>query len=125
MDTLEFLKAGGRCSSLVSFGAGLLKIKPCIEVDNSCGSMHIGKKYRGNIEKVFSAYTDDILSNIDSMKKDDIFVVHSGIPQKLLDMVYDKVKDTNKFSNVYISRASCTISSHCGPNTMGIMYINK
>lgn len=124
LDTLEFLRAGGRCSALTSFSASLLKIKPCIEVENTSGGMHVGKKYRGSLEKVLTDYTYDILSKVDMMKKNRIFIVHSGIDKKLIDLVYKKIEDTKRFKEIHISCASCTISSHCGPNTLGIMYMN-
>lgn len=125
IDSLKFLRAGGRCSSLMSIGANIFKIKPCLEVDNRDGSIHVGKKYRGNLSKVFLSYTDDILSNYKNIKKDKIFIVHSSISDDFLEMIYTKVKSLNYFQNIYISIACCTISAHCGPNTLGIMYILK
>ncbi len=124
LDTLEFLKAGGRCSALASFGASLLKIKPCIEVDNTSGNMHVGKKYRGNINKVLMEYTSDILDKVDEIRKNRIFIVHSGIENDLVSMVYKRIEETKRFNEIHITCASCTISSHCGPNTIGIMYMN-
>ena len=121
LDTLEFLRAGGRCSALTSFGAGLFKIKPCIEVDNTSGSMRVGKKYRGDLLKVISNYADNILSSVENMSSERIFLVHSGISKEILDMAYDKISKTNYFKEIHITKASCTISSHCGPNTLGIM----
>ena len=124
LDTLEFLRAGGRCSALTSFGAGLFKIKPCIEVDNTSGSMRVGKKYRGDLLKVISNYADNILSSVENMSSERIFLVHSGISKEILDMAYDKISKTNYFKEIHITKASCTISSHCGPNTLGIMYMS-
>lgn len=124
VDTLEFLKAGGRCSSIVSIGASLLSIKPCIEV-NGEGKLVLGKKYRGPLDKVLLKYTDNILEKIETIEKDQIFITHSGISQEYLDMIYKKVEKMNYFDNIYIQRAGCTISSHCGPNTLGLIYLSK
>ncbi len=125
LDTLKFLKAGGRCSTLASIGANLFKIKPCIEVNNKDGSMHVGKKYRGELSKVLNSYTDDILSGYTDIKNDKIFIVNAGVYPELLKMVYNKVAALNYFEQIYITTACCTISSHCGPNTLGIMYMLK
>ena len=70
LDTLEFMKAGGRCSSVVAFGANLLSLKPCIEVDNTDGSMHVGKKYRGTLKKVLPLYVRDKLAQYGKVKQD-------------------------------------------------------
>lgn len=125
IDTLKFLKAGGRCSALASIGATLFKIKPCIEVDSGSGNMYLGKKYRGEREKVLAAYSDDVLSDYKKMKKDELFVVHSGVEKGLIDVAADKARNLNYFGAVHIARAGCTISAHCGPNTLGIMYSLK
>lgn len=125
IDTLKFLRAGGRCSSLASIGANIFKIKPCLEVDNHDGSIHVAKKYRGDLSKVLTTYTNDILLNYKNIKEDKIFIVHSGIPNEFIDTIYNKVKSLNYFENIYIATACCTISAHCGPNTLGIMYISK
>ena len=125
LDTLKFLKAGGRCSSLASIGANIFKIKPCIEVNNSDGSMKVGKKYRGDLNKVLISYVDDVLDNRQNIRDDKMFIVNSGIDEEIANMVYKKVESLNYFKNIYTSTACCTISSHCGPNTLGIMYILK
>lgn len=125
LDTLKFLSAGGRCSSLVSIGANLFKIKPCIMVSNKDGSMSVGKKYRGGLLKVLNSYVDDILSNYKNIRNDKIFLVQAGLSPEIFQQMYEKVKSINYFEEIYRSTACCTISSHCGPNTFGIMYISK
>ena len=124
VDTLEFLKAGGRCSSIVSIGAKLLSIKPCIEVNHE-GRLVLGKKYRGSLESVLLKYTDNILENINSIEKEQIFITHSGISQEYIDKIYKKIEEKEYFEKIYVQRAGCTISSHCGPNTLGLMYLCK
>lgn len=125
LDTLKFLHAGGRCSSIAALGANVLNLKPCIEVDNSSGAMTVGKKYRGNLDKVLVHYVKDKLTQSPDLETDHIFITHSGIDEKYIRLVSQTIKDTISFRNIYVTRASCTISSHCGPNTLGILFKTK
>lgn len=125
LDTLEFMRAGGRCSSIVAFGANALGLKPCIEVQNRDGSMKVGRKYRGNLEKVLVRYVKDKLAQYENIDRTRIFITHSGIDQNHIDRVRETVQETLEFENVYVTRASCTISCHCGPNTLGILFMTK
>lgn len=125
IDKLNFLRAGGRCSTLAMLGANLLNLKPCIEVNNADGSMTVGKKYRGKLEKVLATYVDEKLSQYDNLKKDRCFITHSGISKEIETAVYELVKSKNIFKEVFVTRASCTISSHCGPNTLGILFMTE
>lgn len=122
LDTLDFMRAGGRCSSVVAFGANLLNLKPCIEVDNSDGSMHVGKKYRGPLQKVLPQYVKDKLSQYPDIKKDHIFITYSSIDPQLESLVKTTLEETFSFGEIHSTHASCTISSHCGPNTLGILF---
>ena len=124
VDTLEFLHAGGRCSALSAMGANILKLKPCIEVDSNEGKMGVGKKYRGETEKVFPKYVKERLLNPEDIRKERAFVTHSCLDKKA-DEIYDLVKGMGIFDEVYKTTASCTISSHCGPNTLGIIFLRK
>ena len=118
LDTLTFLHAGGRCSSLAALGANMLKLKPCIEVNNHGGSMGVGKKYRGSLDKVLVKYVKDQLSKYADIDTDLLFITHSGISQEYIDAVKKTVDETMKFKEIHITKASCTISCHCGPNTL-------
>lgn len=122
LDTLEFMHAGGRCNAVTALGANLLSLKPCIEVDNTSGAMGVGKKYRGNLEKVLVKYTKDKLAAYDNIRTNRIFITHSGIKESYIELVKKTIQETMEFENIYITRASCTISSHCGPNTLGILF---
>lgn len=122
LDTLTFLSAGGRCSSVTAFGANMLKLKPCIQVDNRDGSMAVGKKYRGSLDKVLVKYVKDELARYPDINTDLLFITHSGIPQGYIDLVKKTVEDTVTFKEIHITKASCTISCHCGPNTLGILF---
>lgn len=125
LDTLDYLSAGGRCSSVVALGANILGIKPCIEVDNSNGSMTVGKKYRGKFDKVLAQYATERLEKYDNIKRDRVFITHSGISEERINIIKDIVEKSELFDEIFITRASCTISSHCGPNTIGILFMTE
>ena len=122
LDTLDFMRAGGRCSTVVAVGANLLGLKPCIEVDNADGSMHVGKKYRGTLKKVLPQYVKDKLAQYPNIKKDHIFITYSSIDPEFVELVRSTIQETLEFREVHTTNASCTISSHCGPNTLGILF---
>ena len=125
IDKLDYLRAGGRCSALAMFGANLLQIKPSIYVNNKDGSMTVGKKYRGKLEKVLVSYVHDKLAQYDHIRPDRIFITHAGIDPKYISVVREEVEKLNFFREIYIERASCTISSHCGPDTIGILFMTE
>lgn len=125
LDTLEFLHKGGRCSAVAALGANLLKLKPCIEVEN--GKMDAAKKYRGKLDFVIESYIKDKLANYENINNDKVFITHTMDDENLyiVDKMVQFVKDNYDFKNVYTSTAGCTVSVHCGPNTLGILYIDK
>lgn len=125
LDTLTFLHAGGRCSAVAALGANMLKLKPCIQVDNHDGSMSVGKKYRGSLDKVLVKYVKDELAKYPDINTDLMFITHSGIPQEYIDLVKKTVEETMTFKEIHVTKASCTISCHCGPNTLGILFETK
>lgn len=125
LDTLEFMKAGGRCSATTAFGANLLKLKPLINVNNVSGEMEVGKKYRGNLMPVLEQYTRDKLAEYPDIRTDKIFITHSGIEPEYVEAVRKVINDTMHFDNIYVTRASCTVSSHCGPRTLGILFMTE
>lgn len=126
VDTLEFLHKGGRCSSLAKLGANLLKLKPCIEVSaQDDGAMSVGKKYRGALELVLPQYVADKLANRDDVDCSTIFITHSGISEQRIELVKQAIEKYMDFEHCYVTRAGCVISSHCGPNTLGILFMRK
>ncbi|MGN0350027.1 MAG: DegV family protein [Roseburia sp.] len=125
IDTYEFLKAGGRCSSIAAFSANLLNIKVSIEVDNTSGGMNVGKKYRGKQEKVLTQYVKDKLAQYPDIVRDKIFITHSGIDEKCIELVRKTIEEAMEFEHIYVTKASCTISSHCGPGTLGILFATE
>ena len=125
LDTLEFLKAGGRCSALAAFGASLFSLKVSIEVNKADASMSPGKKYRGGLSKVMPEYIKDQLFKYKNIRKDRIFFTHSGLPQELVDLGVKTIKELADPEEICVTRASCTISSHCGPNCFGVLFIDE
>ena len=122
LDTLTFLHAGGRCSTVAALGANVLKLKPCIEVSTADGSMNVGKKYRGTLDKVLVKYVKDKLAAYPDIDPSLIFITHSGIAPEYIELVKNTLEETMHFDEIHITKASCTISSHCGPNTLGILF---
>lgn len=122
LDTLDFMRAGGRCSAVAAVSANLLSLKPCIEVDNTDGSMHVGKKYRGSLKKVLVSYVKDKLAQYPNMKKDHIFITYSSIEPEVEALVRETLEAAGGFKEIHSTKASCTIACHCGPNTLGILF---
>ena len=126
LDTLEFMHAGGRCSSITRLGANVLHIKPCIQVHtDDHGSMGVGKMYRGKLIRCLKRYVQDVLAKPEGIDTSRVFITHSGIDQAIIDMVRQTIEQLVNFKETYITRAGCTISSHCGPNTLGVLFLQK
>lgn len=126
IDSLEFLHKGGRCSALAMLGSNLLQIKPCIVVDEKAGGkMSVGKKYRGALERVLEQYVADQLQGRTDLKPDRIFITHGGIAQKYIDVAYREIPKYADFKEILVTHAGCTICSHCGPGTLGVLFLTK
>lgn len=123
IDRMEYLRKGGRCSGMEAFGATLLKIKPSIEVVD--GKMIVGKKYRGNFERCLEHYVKDRLENNDDIDYSRLFITHSYCSPETVQKVKEAVEKYTNFEEIIETTAGCTISSHCGPNTLGILYMRK
>lgn len=123
LDTLDYLVAGGRCSSLAAVGANLLSLKPCIGVKN--GQMGVGKKYRGKLMKCYVQYIEERLKGRDDIDCSRIFITDSGLDEATRDELERVVRACQPFEQVYRTQAGCTVSSHCGPKCMGILYYHK
>lgn len=124
VDSIDYLRMGGRCSSVAALGANLLKLKPCIEVRD--GKMVSAKKYRGKIEKVIIDYVCDRLKGRDDIVKNRIFITHTKCDKKVVKEVESKIRELYPgFNEILETTAGCTVTSHCGPNTLGILFIRK
>lgn len=125
LDTLKFLAAGGRCSALAALGANLLQIRPSIAVDNTDGSMSVEKKFRGKLSAVVPEYISYTVGKYQNISRKRGFITHSGLPKEMERSIYDAVKKLNLFDELFVTRAGCTISSHCGPNTIGVLFMTE
>lgn len=123
LDRLEYMVKGGRCSGAAALGANLLGLKPCIEVKD--GKMVVVKKYRGHIEKCMASYVKDRLSGRADLDEDRIFITRTDVSDESLAAVKSGVSQYGNFRNVYETVAGCTVSCHCGPGTMGILFMRK
>lgn len=123
IDTLEYLAKGGRCSALLALGANLLKLKPCIQVRQ--GEMVVGKKYRGAMAKVLPQYVADQLGGGQQLDLSRVFITHTGCSAQVVEQVRQRVLACAPFEEVIETVAGSTITSHCGRNTLGILYMTK
>lgn len=123
LDQLKYMVKGGRCSAVAALGANLLNLKPCIEVKD--GKMSVVKKYRGSYAKCLASYVNDRLSSRDDLDKNTLFVTRTPVTDDCLQAVADTVKAYNDFENTYWTEAGCTVSCHCGPGTLGVLFVRK
>ncbi|MDD6202919.1 MAG: DegV family protein, partial [Lachnospiraceae bacterium] len=121
VDTLTYLYRGGRCSGLAAMAGGALKLHPRISVAD--GKMSPGKKYRGNIDKVIMSYVKDMEEELKDAKPDRVFITHSGCDEKILQDVRTYLESLHIFKEILETRAGGVISSHCGPGTLGVLFI--
>ena len=121
IERLDYLYKGGRCSGLALLGANLLKIRPEIEVLN--GNMKNTEKFRGKMADCVTKYCRATLEKYNHPDKSVIFITHSVADKELVDAAKAVVSEYG-FENVYETTAGCTVSSHCGKNALGILYIN-
>ncbi len=123
LDTMDYLAKGGRCSSVTAFAAGLLKLRLCIEVEN--GKMDVAKKYRGKMSQVLCEYARERLLSCSDVELDRIFITDSGVDDETRRAVRDAILEVKPFSEILFTRAGTTISSHCGPKCLGILFFTK
>lgn len=121
VDTLTYLHRGGRCSGLAAFAGSALKLHPRIAVED--GAMHPGKKYRGKIDKVILSYVQDMEDELWQAKTDRVFITHSGCDRETVEQVRNYLEGLHVFREVLETRAGGVISSHCGPGTLGVLFI--
>ena len=121
VDKLDYLAKGGRCSSVVALGANLLKLKPCIVLSD--GKMSVGKKYRGAFDKVLPAYVRDQLDGKE-IRKERAFITYTRCDPAIPAAVEQLVREYG-FREIIHTNAGCTVSCHCGPNTLGVLFIRK
>ena len=123
LSRLDYMVKGGRCSSVVALGANLLNLKPCIEVKN--GKMSVVKKYRGNFDKALAMYVKDRLADREDLVGDILFITKTPVSDECYCAVMKAVSEYGKFDTVYETNAGCTVSCHCGPGTLGVLFVRK
>lgn len=123
VDTLTYLHRGGRCSGLAAMAGGVLKLHPKIVVEN--GKMHPDKKYRGKMERVVMDYVKDMEEDLKTAKKERVFITHSGCSEDIVNDVKSYLKTLNIFDEILVTRAGGVISSHCGPGTLGVLFMKE
>ena len=121
VDTLVYLHRGGRCSGLAAMAGGVLKLHPRIAVEN--GKMSAGKKYRGKLSHVVMEYVKDMEEDLKAAKPERVFITHSGCDREIVQEVYDYLEGLNVFGEILETRAGSVVSSHCGPGTLGVLFI--
>ncbi len=123
LDRLDYMAKGGRCSTVAALGANMLNLKPCIEVAN--GGMRVGTKYRGSFEKCIQKYVKDRLEGREDLRMDRIFITHTKCPPQAVEAAREAILQYQSFREIIDTDAGCTVSSHCGPNTLGVLFIAK
>lgn len=122
IDSLEFLHKGGRCSGVAALGANLLQLKPCIAVRE--GKMGVGKKYRGKFAAVLHQYIADRLGDGSGIDRHRVFVTDAGVDPEIVRACVEQVEATGIFEEILTTKAGCTISSHCGQNCLGVLFVH-
>lgn len=121
VDTLTYLHRGGRCSGLAALAGGMLKLHPKIVVKN--GVMGPDKKYRGKMNSVILSYAKEMEEELRNARKDRVFITHSGCSQESIDGVKEYLESLGIFEEILVTRAGGVVSSHCGPGTLGVLFI--
>ena len=123
LDRLDYMAKGGRCSMVIALGANLLNLKPCIEVKD--GKMVVVKKYRGNYAKSLATYIRERLDGREDVDSGKVFFTHTPVTQECYDAAWEALCQYGKFQEAYDATAGCTVSCHCGPGTLGILFVRK
>lgn len=122
VDTLTYLHRGGRCSGLAALAGGALRLHPRIAVAG--GAMAAGKKYRGRMNRVLEDYVAEMKPDLLSAQPERVFITHSGCEEAVIASIHQQLQALNYFQEIHITRAGGVISSHCGPGTLGVLYID-
>lgn len=123
VDTVDNLYKGGRCTAAAMVVSKLLKIHPAIRMEG--GTLGVKKKYIGTLKRCISAYVDDLAEEFTSYDDTRVFVTHACCEPSLFDMVVEKVKEKFHFKEVLINTSGCVISSHCGQNALGVLFVTE
>lgn len=123
VDTLTYLYRGGRCNAVAAMAGSVLKLHPKIVVEN--GAMDASKKYRGRLASVILSYVKDMEVDLKNAKPDRVFITHSGCDSEVVASVRSYLENLGIFQEILETRAGGVISSHCGPGTLGVLFISQ
>lgn len=123
IDRLDYLYKGGRCSAVKAISASLLKLRPCIAIKD--GEMQVVKRYRGSFDNCVEQYVRDRLQDRDDVQMHRIFITHSTTAHRSVQIAEENIRMRCKFEHIDETNAGCTVSSHCGPNTIGVLFLRK
>ena len=123
IDRLDYMRKGGRCSTVAALGANLLKLKPCIEVRE--GKMSVCKKYRGSFEKCIRQYVKERLDGREDIATELVFITRAAADTNVVAAAKEETAQYGSFEEVEETQAGCTVSCHCGPDTLGILFVRK
>lgn len=123
IDTMEYLYKGGRCTALQAIVGSVLKIRPIIEV-RSDGTLGVKEKIRGGRLKGLNSMLEDFKSHLPNVDSTRVFVTHTGCDEDAAYLV-EEIRKTGAVEEILVTTAGATISSHCGPNTIGILFMVK
>ena len=123
VDTLTYLYRGGRCNAISAMAGGVLRLHPKIVVEN--GAMDASKKYRGKINSVIMSYVKDMEEDLKSARPERVFITHSGCDRDTVNAVRSYLESFGIFHEILETRAGGVVSSHCGPGTLGVLFIAK
>ncbi len=123
IDTLTYLHRGGRCSGVAAFFGSALQLHPRIAVEN--GAMHPEKKYRGKPEKFVMDYVRDMEADLKNADSKRVFITHSTCDPQIVEEVRKYLTSLHHFEEILETNAGAVVSSHCGPGTLGVLFIAK
>lgn len=123
VDTLTFLHRGGRCSGVAALAGGALKLHPKIVVEN--GAMKPDKKYRGKMSSAILTYAKELEPQLKTAKTERVFITHSGCGEEVIESIRQYLVELGHFEEILVTRAGGVISSHCGPGTLGVLFIEN
>ncbi len=123
ISTLLFMYKGGRCTGVQALGANLLNLKPCIDVTN--GKMGVARKYRGSLKSAVCKLVEDRLKGVENVDLDRLLIANYDVDSKTIEAVKAKIREYQDFKDIFVDDCGCSVSVHCGPGTLALIYMTK
>jgi len=123
ISTLLYMYKGGRCTGVQALGANLLNLKPCIDVTN--GKMGVAQKYRGSLKSAVCKLVEDRLKGVENVDLDRLLIANYDVDSKTIEAVKDKIREYQDFKDIFVDDCGCSVSVHCGPGTLALIYMTK